>query len=202
MIWDDFVKLFREHHIPNSMMKLKRHEFLSLQQRNLPVTEYLCKFTELSRYAPDEVDNDEKKQDDFLRGLDPKLRTLIGAAVYPNFNTMVNMAITTARNKQDETRDRKRKFEAKRAYPQEKTMKLQQPTFSGQKSYNKVSYQAPTVSYKPPIAPTNTQGSFQQQQSGGSQVTNPKACFNCREIVHFIVNCPYKKVIPSMDRSR
>jgi hypothetical protein len=35
MIWDDFVKLFREHHIPNSVMKLKRHEFLSLQQRNL-----------------------------------------------------------------------------------------------------------------------------------------------------------------------
>jgi hypothetical protein len=31
MIWDDFVKLFREHHIPNSVMKLKRQEFLSLQ---------------------------------------------------------------------------------------------------------------------------------------------------------------------------
>jgi hypothetical protein len=30
MIWDDFVKLFREHHIPNSVMKLKRQEFLSL----------------------------------------------------------------------------------------------------------------------------------------------------------------------------
>jgi hypothetical protein len=39
MIWDDFVKLFREHHIPNSMTKLKRQEFLSLQQRNLSVTE-------------------------------------------------------------------------------------------------------------------------------------------------------------------
>jgi hypothetical protein len=24
MIWDEFVKLFREHHIPNSVMKLKR----------------------------------------------------------------------------------------------------------------------------------------------------------------------------------
>jgi hypothetical protein len=24
LIWDDFVKLFREHHIPNSVMKLKR----------------------------------------------------------------------------------------------------------------------------------------------------------------------------------
>jgi hypothetical protein len=68
------------------------------------------------------VDNDEKKQDAFLSGLDPELRTLIGAGFYPNFNTMVNKVITTTRNKQDETRldetrDRKRKFEAKRAYP-------------------------------------------------------------------------------------
>jgi hypothetical protein len=124
MIWDDFVKLFRELHIPNSVMKLKRHEFLSHQQRNLSVIEYLHKFTELFCYAPYEVDNDEKKQDAFLRGLDPELRTLIGVGVYPDFNTMVNRAITIARNKQDETWDRKRKFEAKRAYPQEKTMKL------------------------------------------------------------------------------
>jgi hypothetical protein len=31
MVWDDFVKLFREHHIPNSVMKLKQQEFMSLQ---------------------------------------------------------------------------------------------------------------------------------------------------------------------------
>jgi hypothetical protein len=30
MIWDDFVKLLREHHIPSSVMKLKRQKFLSL----------------------------------------------------------------------------------------------------------------------------------------------------------------------------
>jgi hypothetical protein len=29
-------------------------------------------------------------------------------------------------------------------------------------------------------------------------VTNPKACFNCRETGHFIVNCPYKKATPSV----
>jgi hypothetical protein len=34
---------------------------LSLKQRNLSVTEYLHKFTELSRYAPFEVDTDKKK---------------------------------------------------------------------------------------------------------------------------------------------
>jgi hypothetical protein len=41
-------------------------------------------------------------------------------------------------------------------------MKLQQPIFSGQRSYIKVSYQALTVSYKSPVAPTKTQRSFQQ----------------------------------------
>jgi hypothetical protein len=77
-------------------------------------------------------------------------------------------------------------------------MKLQQPTFSGQKSYNKVSYQTPIVSYKPSVAPANTHGSFQWQQTGGIQVTNPNACFNYRETGHFIANCPYKKATPSI----
>jgi hypothetical protein len=30
MVWNDFVWLFREHHIPNSVMKLKWQEFMSL----------------------------------------------------------------------------------------------------------------------------------------------------------------------------
>jgi hypothetical protein len=78
--------------------------------------EYLHNFTELSHYAPYEVDTDEKKQDSFLHGLDPELRTLIGVGVYPDFNTMVNKAITTTKNKQDKKRDRKRNFEAKKMY--------------------------------------------------------------------------------------
>jgi hypothetical protein len=97
-------------------MKLKMQKFLSLQQRNLSVTEYLHKFTKLSLYALYEVDTNEKKQDSFLRGLDPDLRTVIGARNYPDFNTMVNKAITTTKNKQDEIRDKKRKFEAKKTY--------------------------------------------------------------------------------------
>jgi hypothetical protein len=57
-----------------------------------------------------------------------------------DFNTVVNKAITTAKNKQDEIKDKKRKFEVKKMYSQEKTLKLQQPTFSSQRSYNKVLY--------------------------------------------------------------
>jgi hypothetical protein len=82
----------------------------------MSVIEYLDKFTRLSRYAPYEVDIGEMKQDSFLRGLDPELRTMIGPGDYPNFNTMVNKATTSTKNKQDEIRDKKRKFEAKKTY--------------------------------------------------------------------------------------
>jgi hypothetical protein len=33
------------------------------------MNEYVTKFTQLSRYAPNEVDNDEKRQDYFLNDL-------------------------------------------------------------------------------------------------------------------------------------
>ena len=42
-------------------MKLKRDEFRKLRQGGMTVTEYLSKFTELSRYAPEDINDDEKK---------------------------------------------------------------------------------------------------------------------------------------------
>jgi hypothetical protein len=35
----------------------------------MPVSEYITRFTQLSRYAPNDVDTDEKKQECFLNGL-------------------------------------------------------------------------------------------------------------------------------------
>jgi hypothetical protein len=37
------------------------------------VNEYVTRFTQLSRYAPNDVDTDEKKQECFLNGLDDGL---------------------------------------------------------------------------------------------------------------------------------
>jgi hypothetical protein len=39
----------------------------------MTLNEYNAKFTQLSRYAPSEVDTDEKKQDYFLNGLNDEL---------------------------------------------------------------------------------------------------------------------------------
>jgi ribonuclease HI len=182
-------------------MKLKLEEFMSLQQGNLSVTEYLHKFTELSRYASEVLKTDEQKQDAFLRGLDPEIRTLLGVSIYPDFNTLVNKAITTAKHKKEEMKDKKRKFESKKVFHQEKAQKTQHPAYSGPKSHSVVSYKVPTASFRQPSqsAPAKTQGINHTQSAGGSQLTNPKACFNCRETGHFIANCPYKnKPAPSV----
>jgi hypothetical protein len=44
-------------------MKIKKKEFLSLKQGNMTVSEYRDEFIQLSRYAPKEVADDERKQE-------------------------------------------------------------------------------------------------------------------------------------------
>ena len=60
---------FRAHHIPSGIMKPKKKEFLSLTQGNMSISEYRDRFTQLSCYASEEVDTDEKHQEHFLEGL-------------------------------------------------------------------------------------------------------------------------------------
>ena len=59
--WEEFQNSFRAHHVPAGEVKLKRKQFLSLKQGPMLVREYLTKFTQLSLYAPNDVDTDEKK---------------------------------------------------------------------------------------------------------------------------------------------
>ena len=54
--------------MPIATMKRKADEFRELQQGNKSVEEYTYQFIELARYAPEEVDTDEKKQDMFKNG--------------------------------------------------------------------------------------------------------------------------------------
>jgi hypothetical protein len=60
--WQEFKNSFRSHHVPLGVMKLKK-EFEDLKQGSMSVSEYVTHFTQLSRYALDNMDTDEKKQD-------------------------------------------------------------------------------------------------------------------------------------------
>ena len=51
--WEEFKRKFREYHVPESVMELKRREFENLEQKERPVMAYVREFSSLSRYAPD-----------------------------------------------------------------------------------------------------------------------------------------------------
>jgi hypothetical protein len=57
------------------------------------VSEYVTHFMQLSRYAPNDVDTDEKKQECFLNGLDGGLAYALEACDFENFQTMVDKAL-------------------------------------------------------------------------------------------------------------
>jgi hypothetical protein len=83
--WNEFKAVFRSHHVPEGVMKLKKKEFQDLKQGSMTMSEYVTRFTQLSRYAPNDVDTDEKKQDCFLNGLNDGIAYALEARDFENF---------------------------------------------------------------------------------------------------------------------
>jgi hypothetical protein len=71
--WAEFTTQFKNYHIPAGLMKIKKKEFLSIKQGTMAVNEYHDRFIQLSRYAPNEVADDERKLEHFIEGLNGPL---------------------------------------------------------------------------------------------------------------------------------
>jgi hypothetical protein len=84
---------FRSHHIPAGLMKLKKKEFLSLKQGGMSVAEFRDRFIELSRYAPEEVANDAKKQERFMEGLVGSFQYQLMSHTFLSFQHLLDKAI-------------------------------------------------------------------------------------------------------------
>jgi hypothetical protein len=79
--------------VPQGVIKLKKKVFQDLKQGYMTVSEYVTCFTQLSRYAPNDVDIDEKKQECFLNGLEDGLAYALEGRDFKNFQTMVDRAL-------------------------------------------------------------------------------------------------------------
>jgi hypothetical protein len=90
--WNEFKMVFRSHHVPQGIIKLKKKEFEDLRHGSMTMGEYVTRFTQLSHYAPNDVDTNEKKQDYFLNGLNDGLAYALEAHYFENFQGMVNKA--------------------------------------------------------------------------------------------------------------
>jgi hypothetical protein len=84
---------FHSHHVPQGVIKLKKKEFQDLKQGSMMVSEFVTRFTQLSRCSPNDVDTDEKKQECFLNGLDDGLAYALEAQHFKSFQTMIDKAL-------------------------------------------------------------------------------------------------------------
>nr|CAE05390.1 OSJNBa0022F16.14 [Oryza sativa Japonica Group] len=91
--WLEFTAAFRKTHIPSGVVSLKKKEFRSLTQGSRSVTEYLHEFNRLARYAPEDVRNDEERQEKFLEGLNDELSYPLMTGDYHDFQKLVDKAI-------------------------------------------------------------------------------------------------------------
>jgi hypothetical protein len=83
--------------------------FANLKQGGMTVNEYLNSFIQLSRYAPDDVSTDEKKQDMFLNRLNDDIQFQLLNTDYVDFQHMVDMAIVVENKIREMEKDGKRK---------------------------------------------------------------------------------------------
>jgi hypothetical protein len=75
----------------------------------MTVNEYLNSFIQLSRYAPDDVNTDEKKQNVFLNGLNDDIQFQLLNTDYADFQHMVDKAIVIENKIKEMEKDGKRK---------------------------------------------------------------------------------------------
>ena len=107
--WDEFKERFRNTHVPDRIMEIKRREFENLRHNDYPVLKYVREFSLLSRYATDEVDTEEKRRKRFMKGLNPYMRMQLRLTKPTEFQELVDATITLEDDYKIVQEDRRKK---------------------------------------------------------------------------------------------
>jgi hypothetical protein len=170
----------------------------------MSVSEYRDKFTQLSRYAPDEVDTDPKRQECFLDGLIEPLNYQLQSHTFPNFQTLLDKAISLE-SKRRELGEQKRKFQSQGQSSSNARPRYNAPQnpqfrsgghsekFQQNQSFQRSAQQPQRFSQQIPRAPIQQQN--RPNNASGAPVRNttpvqPSGCFKCGELGHYANNCP------------
>ncbi|XP_074323309.1 uncharacterized protein LOC141660242 [Apium graveolens] len=87
------VELDLKKYFPRYMKNQMEIKFLELKEGNMSVTEYEAKFTELSRFVPEQVDMEEKRAKRFQQGLQSWIRSRVAVFKLTTYTTVVQNAM-------------------------------------------------------------------------------------------------------------
>ena len=189
--WQEFTERFRAHHVPADVMSLKKEEFLALTQGAMSVSEYRDKFLQLSRYCPEEVDTDPKKQYRFLKGLVDPLRYQLMNHTFPNCQHLIDRAIVTE-NTRREMEEKKRKRKAQQSSSNTR------PKYSGSTYYQNHPTQSTGQQGNGQVQHSNNQAQHHQTpistpvKAGTPVQSGSNNCFKCGGTGHWSQQCPQK----------
>jgi hypothetical protein len=201
--WLEFRAAFHAHHVPQGVIKLKKKEFQDLKQGSMSVNEYITKFTQLSHYAPHEVDTNKKKQECFLNGLNDGLAYALEARYFENFQGMVNKALVLENHRGVMERKSKlvRQHQSSSSSKPQLATPSAGPVFSPAQPQFLSRPQAAGQEFSTPQhqviqCPNNLQTSVTGNQSvQRTQATQDpqkadRRCYNCGEQGHYANRCP------------
>ncbi|XP_020699671.1 uncharacterized protein LOC110111942 [Dendrobium catenatum] len=92
ILWEDFVKVFRDWFIPPSVRSQMQERFLRLVQGERTVMQYESEFTTLSRYASPFITTTEDKCQKFLAGLRDAIRQPLLPFTFDDYAVLVEKA--------------------------------------------------------------------------------------------------------------
>ncbi|CAL1407873.1 unnamed protein product [Linum trigynum] len=113
--WDQFLKLFRDEYIPDTVREGKMEEFMSLRQQwGQSVAEYTECFKKLLRYADPAYRTAEGQRDRYVMGLRADLKRSMGEAERATKASAYRAALRIEKDEKTAQQERTARFETKK----------------------------------------------------------------------------------------
>nr|AAQ56315.1 putative polyprotein [Oryza sativa Japonica Group] len=139
----------------------------------------LHEFNNLARYAPEDVREDEEKQEKFLAGMDPELSVRLVSGDYPDFQRLVDKSIRLEAKHKELESHKRRLANFRNQQGANQRIRYTNPYPRGSSSQQQ--QQQPHPAPRPQFVPGQGRRDVQGQQ---------RLCFNCFEPRHFADKCP------------